>query len=120
MNNIPSGKYYLFVDYGEIGCETDSRNRLRDSVCLAVTVACKLKEFSGDLIEQLLVSDNSLSLLTSLRNDMLRREREVYWLKNVSNSHTLTPFIARELSSAGWTMLFNREGYDTFEVKKKA
>lgn len=120
VHNIPSGKYYLFVDYGEIGCETDNRNRLRDSVRLAVTVACKLKEFSGDLVEQLLLSDNCLSMLTAIRNDVLRRERQEYRIKNISAGHSLAPFIARELSSAGWTMFFNREGYDTFEVKKKA
>jgi hypothetical protein len=118
VNNISSGKYYLFVDYGEINCETDNRNRMRDSVRLAVTVACKLKEFFGDLIEQLIISDNCLSYLTAIRNDMIRRERQVYWLKNISANHTLAPFMARELSSAGWTMLFNREGYDSFEAKK--
>jgi hypothetical protein len=119
VNNIASGKYYLFVDYGEINCETDNRNRMRDFTHMAITVACRLKEFSGDLVEQLLISDHCLSLLSTIRNDMLRREREVYWLKNVSADHTLAPFLARELSSAGWTMLFNREGYDTFEVKKR-
>ncbi|MDR3140624.1 MAG: hypothetical protein LBU37_02685 [Tannerellaceae bacterium] len=118
VNNIPSGKYYLFVDYGEIDCETDNRNRMRDFSRLAVTVACRLKEFSGDLVEQLIVSDHCLSLLATIRNDMLRGEREVYWLKTLSAAHTLAPFLARELSSAGWTMLFTREGYDTFEAKK--
>ncbi|MDR1557289.1 MAG: hypothetical protein LBS88_09725 [Tannerellaceae bacterium] len=119
VNNIPYGKYYLFVDYGEIDCETDRSSRMRDYAHLAITVSCRLKDFSGDLIEQLVISDRCLALLTAIRADMIRRQREVYWLKDISGNHTLTPFLARELSSTGWTMLFNREGYDTFQVKGK-
>lgn len=117
VNNING--YYLFVDYGEIECGTDNSNRMTDSARLAITIAYRLKEFSGDLIEQLLVSDQSLSYLVAIRNRMIAEQRERCWLKDVSRSHTLTPFIARELSSVGWTMLFNRDGYDTFGAKKR-
>lgn len=117
VNNLNG--YYLFVDYGEIECGTDSSNRMTDSARLAITVAYRLKEFSGDLMEQLLVSDQSLSYLVAIRNRMIAEQRERYWLKDVSRNHTLTPFIARELSSIGWTMLFNRDGYDTFGAKKR-
>lgn len=116
VNNL-SG-YYLFVDYGEIECSTDKNNCLTDQTRLAITVAYKLKEFSGDLIEQLLVSDQSLSYLTMIRNQMIKEQRERYWLKNLSKNHNVVPFVARELSSIGWTMLFNREGIDTFGAKK--
>lgn len=119
VNNIPTGEYYLFVDYGEIECDTDRSNRMTDSAQLAITVACKLKEFSGDLIEQLIVSDQSLYYLIEIRNQIIRKEREQYWLKNISKNHTLTPFMAKELSSTGWTLLFNRESYDTFGAKKR-
>lgn len=117
VNNL-SG-YYLFVDYGEIECATDSSNRLTDSARLAITVAYKLKEFSGDLMEQLVVSDQCLSYLSIIRNRMIQEQRERNWLKDVSRNHTLTPFIARDLSSTGWTMLFNREAYDTFGAKRR-
>ena len=117
VNNLTG--YYLFVDYGEIDCNTDSSNRITDSARLAITVAYKLKEFSGDLIEQLIVSDRCLSYLTTIRNRMISEQRERYWLKDVSRNHTLTPFIARDLSSIGWSMLFNREGYDSFGAKRK-
>lgn len=117
VNNLTG--YYLFVDYGEIECGTDSSNRMTDSARLAITVAYKLKEFSGDLMEQLLVSDQSLSYLVTIRNRMITEQRERYWLKDVSRNHTLTPFISRELSSVGWTMLFNRDAFDTFGAKRK-
>ena len=117
VNNLTG--YYLFVDYGEIDCATDTSNRMTDSARLAITVAYRLKEFSGDLMEQLLVSDRTLAHLVTIRNRMIADQRERYWLKDVSRNHTLTPFIARELSSIGWTMLFNREGYDTFGAKRK-
>lgn len=117
VNNMTG--FYLFVDYGEIECATDNSNRFTDSARLAITVAYKLKEFSGDLVEQLIISDHCLSYLSLIRNRMIQEQRERCWLKDVSRSHTLTPFIARELSSIGWTMLFNREGYDTFGAKCK-
>lgn len=115
VNNLTG--FYLLVDYGEIDCSTDSSNRMADSARLAITVAYKLKEFSGDLMEQLLVSSQCLSHLVTIRNRMIAEQRERNWLKDVSQSHTLAPFIARELSSTGWTMLFNRKGYDTFGAR---
>ena len=92
---------------------------MTDSARLAITVAYKLKEFSGDLMEQLLISDRCLANITTIRNRMINEQRERYWLKDVSRNHTLTPFVARELSSIGWTMLFNREAFDTFGAKRK-
>ena len=115
VNNLIG--HYLFVDYGEIECDTDGSNRFVDYTRLAITVAYRLKDFSGELMEQLIVSDRCLSCLVSIRNQMIREQRERYWLKDISNNHTLTPFIARELSSIGWTLLFNRNGYDTFNAK---
>ena len=117
VNNLTGS--YLFVDYGEIECGTDNSNRMTDSARLAITVAYKLKEFSGDLMEQLLVSDRTLTHLITIRNRMICDQRGRPWLKDISRNHTLTPFVARELSSIGWTILFNREGYDTFGAKRK-
>lgn len=117
VNNITG--YYLFVDYGEIECSTDKSNRNTDSARLGITIAYKLKEFSGDLIEQLLVSDHTLELLVRIRNKMINDQRERYWLKDISKNHTLVPFVSKELSSTGWTILFNREAYDTFGIRTK-
>jgi hypothetical protein len=109
--------YYLFVDYGEIDCSTDSSNRMADSARLAITVACKLKEFSGDLMEQLLISEQCLSHIAHIRKTMIGEQKVHPWLKDLSRNHLFTPFLSKELSSTGWTILFNREGYDSFKVK---
>ncbi len=117
VNNLPG--FYLFIDYGEIDCLTDNSNRMFDSARLAVTVAYRLKEFSGDLMEQLVVSEECLGYITEIRKRMIQEQKAHPWLKNLSNNHTFTPFVTKELSSIGWTILFNREGYDSFNVKGK-
>jgi len=116
VNNMTG--YYLFVDFGEIECTTDRSNRFTDSARLAITVAYRLKEFNGDMMEQLIASDSCLNKLIAIRNTMIRDQRQRYWLKDVSKNHTLSPFIARELSSIGWSMLFNRDNYDGFNIKQ--
>jgi len=116
VNNISDD--YLFVDFGEIECDTDNSNRMIDRSRLAVTVAYKLSDFTSDLIEQALAFNSSLSKLTRIRNMMLNDQRCHPWLKEISKKHTLAPFISRDLSSVGWTMYFNREGYDSFGAKK--
>ena len=116
VNNISND--YLFVDFGEIECATDSSNRMHDQTSLAVTVAYRLNDFSADLVEQALAFNSSLHKLANIRNIMINEQRCRPWLKDVSKNHTFVPFIAKELSSIGWTMLFNREGYDSFGAKK--
>lgn len=118
VNNIAGS--YLFVDYGEIECDTDSSNRLQDAARLAITVAYKLKNFSSDLIEQAIVSDHCLQQLILIRNDMLHSQCKHPWLKNLSNNHTFAPFVSKELDSIGWTMLFDRKAFDTFGTKKNS
>jgi hypothetical protein len=115
VNNICND--YLFVDFGEIECGTDSSNRMYDYARLAVTVAYRLSDFTSDLIEQALAFNSSLSKLAGIRNTMISDQRCRPWLKDISKNHTFIPFISKELSSVGWTMLFNREGYDSFGAK---
>lgn len=116
VNNISND--YLFVDFGEIECSTDSSNRMYDQARLAVTVAYRLNDFTSDLIEQALAFNSSLNKLAQIRNIMINEQRCRPWLKDISKNHTFVPFISKELSSVGWTMLFNREGYDSFRAKK--
>lgn len=117
VNNISED--YLFVDFGEIECGTDSSNRMYDYARLAVTVAYRLSDFTADLMEQTLAFSSALHKLAAIRNTMIADQRQHPWLRDISKSHTFVPFISRELSSVGWTMLFNREGYDTFNAKGK-
>lgn len=116
-NNIPSGSDFLFVDFGEIDCNTDSRNRHTDSTRLAITVAYRTNSFSTDLIEQTLAFSKTFDDLIFVRNKMISEQREHPWLKNISDNHTLVPFVSPDISSIGWTILFNRESYDSFGSK---
>jgi hypothetical protein len=118
VNNIPAGSNYLFVDFGEIDCDTDSRNRMIDSARLAITVGYRVKSFSADLIEQTLAFSHTFNDMVAIRNKMITEQRDHPWLKNISNNHTFVPFVSPEMSSIGWTILFNREAYDSFEAKK--
>lgn len=117
VNNMPAGSDYLFVDFGEVDCDTDRVNRMTDSVSMAITVAYRLKSFSVDLIEQALAFGHSLDSLVLIRNKMIEEQREHRWLKKISDKHTFVPFVAEEFSSIGWTLMFNREGYDSFTAK---
>lgn len=119
VNNIASGEDYLFVDFGEIECSTDQRNRMNDSARLAVTVAFRVSEFSADIIEQMLYFDASLKKITEIRNYVLSEQCNHPWLKNISQNHTFVPFVSPDFASIGWTMLFNREGYDSFNAKNR-
>lgn len=119
VNNIVAGTDFLFVDFGEIDCATDSSNRLTDSARLAITVAYRMKSFSADLIEQTLAFSNSFSKLISIRNKMISEQQVHPWLKDLSRNHTFLPFISEEMTSVGWALMFNREGYDSFGAKKR-
>lgn len=115
VNNMPAGSNFLFVDFGEIDCDIDTHNRNTDSTRVAITVGYRVKSFSADLIEQALAFSHTLDDLTLIRNKMIVDQRDHPWLKDISNKHTFVPFIAPEMSSIGWTMMFNRESYDSFD-----
>ena len=119
VSNITTGSDYLFVDFGEVDCGTDNSNRMTDSARLAITVAYRLKNFSIDLMEQTLAFSHSLDSVVEIRNQMIKDQRCHSWLKHISNTHTFVPFIAEKFSSIGWTLLFNREGYDSFNAKSR-
>lgn len=119
INNITSGSDYLFVDFGEIDCSVDSKNTFHDSSRLAITVAYRLKNFSGDIIEQMLAYNHSLQKITDIRKRMYADQRCNVGLDMLSDTHQLLPFSSLEMSSIGWSLIFTREGHDTFNIKGK-
>ena len=119
VNNIASGSDYLFVDFGEIDCGTDNSNRMTDSAHIAITVAYRLKSFSADLIEHTLAFSHAFNKLVFIRNKMIYDQCCHPWLKNLSKNHTFVPFVSKEMSSVGWTLMFNRDGYDSFGAKNR-
>lgn len=111
--------FYMFIDYGEIDSENVQPNKISDSFRVAVTIACKTSEFSGDLIDQALISDQAFGYLMRMRNLMIQNQRERYSFKDISSSHSIVPFVSREFDSIGWTLMFNRTGFDMFNAKKR-
>lgn len=109
--------YFLFIDYGNISSSIDEVNRFRDSFSLAATVAYRLSDFTRDLVEQVLISDNCLDILLAIRKQLIAEEKERYWLKNLEANHTIVPWIQREKQCIGWTMLFDRQGFDMLQGK---
>lgn len=108
---------YLFVDFGEFSCNRDIRNSIEDSQRLAVTVAVKTSS-SADITEEAIASDMSLELLNQVRGCMLAdSEQRERWLEQLSSDHTIVPFEATDLSSIGWTLMFDISGSDWFNLK---
>ncbi len=107
---------YLFVDFGEFESSRDQRNSISDKQRLAVTIAKKMKN-SADIIEEVLASDRCLSLINQVRAYMLAESQNQSWLKLMSDNHSIIPFESKELNSIGWTLMFEAEASDWFEVK---
>lgn len=108
---------YLFVDFGEF-TSTRLHNSFTDTQKLAVTVAEKVPD-SADMVEYAIVSDKTLQLLTKVRERLLidSHSEACPWLERVSGSHEIIPFVAAELKSLGWTLMFESEASDLFNVK---
>lgn len=49
---------------------------------------------------------------------MTSDQRSTPWLKELSGSCQIRPFVAKEFASIGWTMMFEREGSDLFDIKR--
>jgi hypothetical protein len=110
--------FYLFVDYGDIESGRDQINRVTDSFYIAVTIAFPLSDFSGDLADQVLISNQALEYILELRRYMIVGQKEKPWMKDIADNHEITPFVARELNgSIGWTMTFSRQGFDILKGK---
>lgn len=110
---------YLFVDFGEIDSTRDSRNSIADTLRLAATIAFKVSD-SMDIVERAIISDVTLSLTNELRARMYAdSQRDLTpWLREVSDTHNIVPFISPELSSVGWSLLFTSEGADMLNLKQ--
>lgn len=110
---------YLFIDYGEFSSRSDNRNSIEDTQKLAATVAMKLADAS-DLVEEAIASATCLQLLNTLRAHLLYDSEHVKmpWLsRDTIKNHDIVPFVAKELKSIGWTMMFEANASDLFNLK---
>ena len=115
VDRILSGTY-LFVEIGDIMSKRDQKNSIQDEVQMAVTIAAKSAEM--DLIEEAIQSKRTLAMLQQLRVAMTSDQRSTPWLKELSGSCQIRPFVAKEFASIGWTMMFERDGSDLFDIKR--
>lgn len=107
---------YLFIDYGDIVSSRDKNNLISDTVKMAATIACKISSKS-DLVEQAIVSSYTLQLAKQFRALMLRDQSSHPWFKELSDHQEVVPFVSKEFSSVGWTVIFTCEAADMFDLK---
>jgi len=105
--------YYLFIDYGDINSNVDGMNRRTSGIYLAATVALPFKPKDYDMADQVILTDIALQYLLQIKEDLITKQKKHPWLKNLSDNHDISPFVARELNgSVGWTLTFRKEGTD--------
>ncbi|MBQ9474657.1 MAG: hypothetical protein IJU69_00165 [Bacteroidales bacterium] len=102
---------YLFVDYGVIRSDINSKDVKTDRMTLAVTVATPIPE-SLDQPAQALAQDNCLSIISAIRRQMREDyDSGVEWLPHGSSE--LQPFSSRALANSyGWTLTVTVEAID--------
>lgn len=111
---------YLFIDFGEFTSNRDSRNTITDTQKIAATVALKLSD-SSDLVEEAIASEITLDLLNRLRAYLLfdSEQGSAPWLnRSAISRHDIVPFVANELKSIGWTIIFSTDASDQFDLKQ--
>ena len=109
---------FLFVDYGEVDMLGDGRNSYQCTQRLAVTVAYKMPN-RADAAEYMLASDATLRLLSQLHAWLLADADagDIYWLsRGQLDKAEIIPFVATELSSAGWTLMLSCIAPDTLDT----
>lgn len=115
VDQVLSGTY-LFVEVGDIISKRDGKNNISDEVQMAVTIAAKSSGL--DLIEEAIQSKRTLAMMQQLRVAMSSDQKASPWLKELSESCQMKPFVTKEFSSVGWTLLFERQGADLFDIKR--
>jgi hypothetical protein len=98
---------YLFVDFGNIyDSLLEPMKTEVGEFTIAVTVARKTPSQDLDSIEQILLSDITLGMITQLK-DMAKADRSNIYLKNLTFPADISPWFVPELfNSTGWTMTF--------------
>lgn len=109
---------FLFVDYGEMDMLGSQPGSFRISQRMAVTVACKMSNHA-DAAEYMLASDTTLRLLTKVHAWLIADADagNIDWLsRSELDKAEIVPFVATELSSAGWTLMLSCIAPDTLDT----
>ena len=106
---------FLFADYGEFDMLGDGRRSFQVTQRLAVTVAIRLPG-ATDLVERMIASDKSLSLLSQIHAWMIADSENgrIDWIcRDNLDKAEIIPFVASELRSTGWTLVIDATAPDT-------
>jgi len=109
---------FLFVDYGEMDMLASQPGSFRISQRMAVTVAFKMPN-SADAAEYMLASDATLRLLSQVHAWLIADADagNIDWLsRSELDKAEIVPFVATELSSAGWTLMLSCVAPDTLNT----
>ena len=110
---------FMFVDYGQIESSIDKMNRIYQKFELAVTIAKPVgaNPLDNDALNE--VSFECYELAVAMAKDMYTAQRERPWMKNLSDSFSIMPFVAPDIArSIGCTLSFKVEGYDMLGFEK--
>jgi len=109
--------YYLFVDFGDISSNTDDKNRIQDSFNLSFTVASRVEDNAVDMLAKAVIFNNCLQMAATIKKTLVKEQKDHPWLRDIDGNSTFSPFVARELNSIGWSLMFNRQGLDLLSIK---
>jgi hypothetical protein len=103
---------YLFVDYGNIyDYLLEPMKSETGEFVIAITVARKIQPDDIDAIEQLLLGDITLGMLTQIKDLARQDSNQNIFLKYLTFPNDFSPWFARDLfNSTGWTMTFKVKG----------
>ena len=103
---------YLFVDYGNISDYLEGTARVETGeFTIGVTIARKMIDDNLDQVEQVLLADLTLGMITQLKDFARADARTVSFVKYLTLPVDITPWFAPDLfSSMGWTMTFKVKG----------
>lgn len=103
---------YMFLDYGNIPMSHDGI-RENTEFLIALHVARPMNVKGLDFAEEIVLADEMLEHIKTIRDHMKDDQRNNPFVKHLSHPHEITPFFARELSnSVGWTLLFRIKGIE--------
>jgi len=105
---------FLFVEVGDIESTQDQKGNINDTIKIACTIAYK-ENRDADLVEHMIVSDQSLSLINQLRGNLFKDQCP--WLRMIDGTTQIQPFVSSELASVGWSFMFNLKG-QIFDIKR--
>lgn len=112
---------WLMVDYGEVAVSASGYAKPVTSTItqqLAVTVAMKMPT-NHDMMERMIASDQTLDMLRRIFRHLWADSDNgrIDWLARASLQHAeLVPFVASELNSYGWTLIFQTSVQDSFDT----